>query len=233
MRSRRLRSCLSAAGSSSGESHTPMGSWPPRSSSRRAFHTASGTAIAPLGSAPAASAASRKRQASASTRPLRITGSSGTRDLLTVNALLEGREAQALHGIHEALVLVAQLQVGADEVLDHVGHLRRLERRADHLAQARAVALRAADRDLVPLRAVLVDAEDADVADVVVAAGVHAPRDVEVELADVVQVVEVVETALDRLRDRDRLGIRERAEVAARAADDVGEQADVRRGEPL
>ena len=57
----------------------------------------------------------------------------------------------------------------------------------------REFALVAADLDLVPLLAVLVDAEDADVADVVVAAGIHAAGDVEVELADVVQVVEVVE----------------------------------------
>ena len=78
---------------------------------------------------------------------------------------------------------------------------------------------------------VLVDAEDADVADVVVAAGVHAARDVQVQLADVVQVVEVVEAALDRLGDRDRLGVGERAEVAARAADDVGEEPHVGRGE--
>ena len=69
-------------------------------------------------------------------------------------------------------------------------------------------------------------------ADVVVAAGVHAARDVELEVADVVQVVEVVEAALDRLGDRDRLRVGERAEVAARAADDVGQEADVRRREP-
>jgi hypothetical protein len=69
------------------------------------------------------------------------------------------------------------------------------------------------------------------VADVVVAAGVHAAGDVQVELADVEQVVQVVEAALDGFGDRDRLGVGQRAEVTARAADDVGQQADVRRGE--
>ena len=57
------------------------------------------------------------------------------------------------------------------------------------------------------------------------------PEMLSVDLADVVQIVEVVEAALDRFGDRDRLGVGQRAEIAARAADDVGQQADVRRGE--
>jgi hypothetical protein len=69
---------------------------------------------------------------------------------------------------------------------------------------ARRVALLAADGDLVPLLVVLVDAEDADVGDVVVAAGVHAARDVERDVADVVEIVEVVELLVDGLGDRDR-----------------------------
>src|SRR6185369_13421301 len=88
--------------------------------------------------------------------------------------------------------------------------------------------LAAADFDLVPLLAVLIDAEDADVPDVVMAACVHAARNVEVELADVEHVVEIVEAALDRLRDRDRARVRERAEVPARARDDVRQQPDIR-----
>ncbi len=50
-------------------------------------------------------------------------------------------------------------------------------------------------------------------------------------LADVVQVVQIVEALLDGRGDRDRLGVGQRAEVAAGAADDVGQQADVRRGQ--
>ena len=64
---------------------------------------------------------------------------------------------------------------------------------------------------------------------VVMSAGVHAARDVELELADVVEIVEVVKTSLDRLRDGNRLGIREVAEITTRAADDVGQKADVGR----
>ncbi|MNO90041.1 hypothetical protein D3C76_815410 [compost metagenome] len=70
-------------------------------------------------------------------------------------------------------------------------------------------------------------------ADVVVTTGVHATGDVQVQFADVEQVVQVVEAALDRFGDRDRLGVGQGAEITARAADDVGQQADVRRGETL
>src|SRR6185436_15893801 len=157
---------------------------------------------------------------------------------LAIDPLLERLHADTLHDVDETLHLaIALFEVTLDQFFDHVRHLGARQGRAEHLAQHRVgpfamgFALVAADLDLVPLLAVLIDAEDADVADVVVAAGVHAARDIEVELADVEQVVEVVEAALDRLRDRDRLGVGERAEVPARAADDVGEQADVRRRE--
>src|SRR6185369_12189276 len=72
---------------------------------------------------------------------------------------------------------------------------------------------------------------NADVAHVMVAAGVHAARDIQVQLADIVQVVEIVEAALDRLGHRNRFGVGERAEIAARAGNDVGQQADVGGGE--
>src|SRR5690349_20227399 len=98
---------------------------------------------------------------------------------------------------------------------------------ADDLAKRGFVALRAADRHLIPLRSVLVDAENADVTDVVVPARVHAARNVEVELADVVQIIEIVETALDRLRNRNRLGVRQRAEIAAGTTNDIRQQAEV------
>src|SRR2546425_459644 len=148
---------------------------------------------------------------------------------VAINAFLERFDADALHHVDEALgFAVALLQIGLDEALDDVGDIGAREGRSDHFSK-RSGRLIPADLDLVPLLAVLVDAEDADVPDVVVAAGVHAARDVQVELADLVQVVEVVESLLDRLRDRDRLGVGEGAEIAAGAADDVGKQADVRR----
>ena len=70
-----------------------------------------------------------------------------------------------------------------EKARDHVRHFVRGKRRADHLAQRCVLALVAADRHLVPLAAVLVDAEHADVADVMVTARVHAAGDVEVDVA--------------------------------------------------
>jgi hypothetical protein len=70
-----------------------------------------------------------------------------------------------------------------------------------------AIPLFAAQRNLIPLLAVLVDAENADVGDMVVAAGVHAAGDVQLQIADVVEVVKIVETTLDRLGDRNRLAL--------------------------
>ncbi len=88
---------------------------------------------------------------------------------------------------------------------------------------------RAAEGDLVPLLAVLIDAEDADVPDVVVAAGIHAAGHLDLDLAQVVEVVEVIEALLD-LTWRHRACRRWRAaEIQARAGDHVGERADVGR----
>ena len=50
-------------------------------------------------------------------------------------------------------------------------------------------------------------------------------------LADVVKVIEIIETTLNRVGHRDGLGVGERAKVAAGAGDDVGQEADVGRGE--
>src|SRR5687767_9252872 len=215
---RRSRSEAISAGSSAGSRRTPTRAPASTGCSRRSFHSASVSRA-------------ESSQSSGSTRPLRMISGNGR--LLAVDALLEGPDAEAAHGVDEALLGGALLDVGGDQLLDHVGHLGRGERGPDHLAERGVAvdALRPADGHLVPLGAVLVDAEDADVADVVMAAGVHAARDVQVELADVMQIIEVVEAPLDRLGDRDRLGVGERAEVAAGAADDVREQAHVGGGE--
>ena len=107
-----------------------------------------------------------------------------------------------MHDVDETLgVRIAPLQIDLDQPLNHVRHVRGRERRTDRFAQpgrhAVHAALVPADLDLVPLLAVLVDAEDADVADMVVAAGVHAARDVDVDLPDVEHVIQVVEAPLD------------------------------------
>src|SRR5690606_36316384 len=99
--------------------------------------------------------------------------------LVGIDALLEGADAKAMYGIHEALVFAfTVVDIGFDQRADHVRNFRGGKRRADDVAEVGVIALATADRDLVPLGAALVDAKDADVADVIVPAGIHAAGDV-------------------------------------------------------
>src|SRR5690606_3656132 len=131
-----------------------------------------------------------------------------------IDALLEGLDADTAEGIDEALVLGALFEVDTDDLLDDVGHVVLGERRAEDLPQAGVANGTAAQGYLVELRALLVYAENADMAHVMVAAGVHAAGDIQVQLAQVEQVVQVIEAALDGLGHRDGLGIGQRAVVA-------------------
>ena len=151
--------------------------------------------------------------------------------------MTEGQRAQPAGGFDEAFAAAAFAQISADDGLDDVGHLVGRKRRPDDLARHRRSAERAAvgaaHRDLVPLAAVLVHAQDADVAAVVVAAGIDAAADMQLDVADVVQLVEVVETFGEGRGDGDGARIGQCAQVATRAGDHVGEQADIGRGEAV
>src|SRR5262245_21832488 len=83
---------------------------------------------------------------------------------IPIHRFLERLDADAMHDVDEAFrVAVAGREVALDELFEHVGNLGSREGRADDLAERRAssradLALVAADLDLVPLLAVLVDA---------------------------------------------------------------------------
>src|SRR3977135_3327127 len=91
---------------------------------------------------------------------------------VAIYGFLERFDANAVHHVDEALgVAVAAREVALDQLFDHIGDLGAPERRTDPLAEGSPAAgpdfpLVAADLDLVPLLAALVDAENADVADV-------------------------------------------------------------------
>src|SRR5471032_540919 len=255
------RSSFSTSGRSSLAIQTPISPAAARASSvsRWAFQTATGTITWPAGTGRAAmasasgatppSAASGARStchvSSTTTRPLMIrfftasdifilsNQATGFDDLRGVHKFLERRDAQALRTVGERFVFVAIAHIHLQQAAYHFRHLQRGERWSDDLADGGVVALRAADRHLVPFAAVLVDAQHADAADVVVAAGVDAARDIQFDLADVVLEVDIVEALRDGGGDRQRFGVGQRAEVAARAADHVGQQADVRRRQAL
>src|SRR5262245_15947042 len=169
--------------------------------------------------------------ASSSTRTNR---SSTMRPALTsgIDALLERLDAEALDGLDEVLVRpLAQLEIGGGNVLDHVGDLAVRHSGAENGAEPRGVVGPAADRHLVKFLAVLLDAEDADMADMVVAAGVDAARDVDVQPPEAAGEVEILEAARDLLGDRDGARVGEAAIVEAGTGDDVGDEPDIGRGE--
>src|SRR5258708_19611083 len=63
-------------------------------------------------------------------------------------------------------------------------------------------------------------------------AGIHATRHLDVDLAQIVNIVVVVEALVDEPRDVDGARVRETAEVQTRTANDIGQGPDVGRGEP-
>ncbi len=67
----------------------------------------------------------------------------------------------------------------------------------------------------------------------VVAAGVDATRNIEFDIADVMLEIQIVEALCNRGRNRNRFCIRQCAEVAAGAANDVGQQSNVGGGQSL
>src|SRR5574341_2664740 len=73
---------------------------------------------------------------------------------VVIHVSLEGFDADAVHHVHEALVLgLALIEIGADQALDDLRHLAARHGRPDHAAERRARALSAPDADLVPLLA--------------------------------------------------------------------------------
>src|ERR1700683_1949449 len=130
-----------------------------------------------------------------------------------IGALPEGVEPDAAHGVDEAFTFRTHRPVHLDDALDGGGALVLAHRRADHLTECGEAVGRAAETDLVPLLAVLIDTEYADVPDMVMAAGIHAAGHLDLKLAQVVEVVEVIEALLDRLGDIERGGGGERAAI--------------------
>ena len=125
----------------------------------------------------------------------------------TIHVQLEWIDADANDCVDKAFLGFTQADVSFDEFGHHIRHIGRRERGADHFAKARLIPLATTNRDLVPLFIVLIDAQNANVAHMVVAAGIHTTGDVQIQFADIMQVIQIIEALHDRLRDRNRLGI--------------------------
>src|SRR5450755_3163021 len=144
-----------------------------------------------------------------------------------IDALLERAHADAAIGVYEALALVAPLAIDIDDALYGIGHGALRHGGTDHLAQCGEAVHRAAEGDLIPLLAVLLDAENPDVSDVMMAAGIHAAGHLDFDFPKIVEIVEIIKALLNIRRDTDRAGVGETAEIKPGAGNHVRQHADV------
>ena len=118
-------------------------------------------------------------------------------------------------------------QVGTDHFLYRIGYFFGRERRANHLPNRCLGTLRPAECHLIPLLAILIDPKNADLGNVVMPTRINTTRDIEFHLADIEQVIQVFEAGPNGLGDGNRTRIRQRAIVATRAGDHVGQQSNI------
>src|SRR5580704_16501633 len=102
----------------------------------------------------------------------------------SIKRLFERGLADAAIGFGEALAVLAQAQIGFDQPVDRSGHFFAFDGRSSDGADRRIVSGVAAERDLIDLFTVLIDTKDADMAEVMVAAGIDAAGNLDVERPD-------------------------------------------------
>src|SRR5580704_7911271 len=106
-----------------------------------------------------------------------------------IDSLPEGLDSNAPHGLQELLVLtVALAHIHLEQFADRVRHAILCYRGTQHFSERGGTGWRAADGDLIPLLAVLIDAENADMAHVMMPAGVHAARHLDLDRNQVVRI---------------------------------------------
>src|SRR5262249_20889577 len=119
------------------------------------------------------------------TRPFLMSG---------IDTLLEGLDAETFDSLHKALVRpLPQFEVCGHDLLHHVGDFPVRDGRPEQRAKLGPFVGAAAKGNLVELLAIFLDAENADVADVMVAAGIDAAGNVDVQPAKVASKIEIAE----------------------------------------
>src|SRR5690606_32039353 len=124
-----------------------------------------------------------------------------------INGLLEGSDADAAISVEEALAVLPLAQIDVGRLLDRVDNAILVEAGAGDLGEAGIFRARSAEQELVVLRALPVDAENADMAGMVVPAGIDAAGDFDLQFAQLARIAALGEAGLDLLRDRDRARI--------------------------
>src|SRR4029077_1565179 len=132
---------------------------------------------------------------------------------------LEGRYARPADGIKKPFAVLSQADIGLNDLFDSVDDLCRAQSRSQHFADRRIFGTRTAQLNLVEFDALLVDTQNADMAGVVVTAGIDVTGYLDLDLAQIVLPFEIGEALLNGLRDRNGACVREIAIVETRAAD--------------
>src|SRR5262245_16477011 len=118
-----------------------------------------------------------------------------------IESLLERLRADAPPGVEESLSVAALRKIGLDDGVDRLRHGFGAEAGSDDRADRCVVLGVAAERNLIELGTFLVDAENADIAGVVMTAGIDAARHVEPQGADQFLALGVLEALGDLLGD--------------------------------
>src|SRR5690606_22358181 len=147
--------------------------------------------------------------------------------LSAIDRLLESFHADAAASVEEPLAGLAHLAVALHRPLDCIDDAVFIEAGAGDLGLAGCLVARTAEQELVVLGALTVDAENADVAGVVVTAGVDAAADLDLQLTEIALPLGIGEAIGDLLGHRNRARVGQRAIIEARAGDDVGDQVEV------
>ena len=125
------------------------------------------------------------------------------------------------------------LKIGFDHGLYRARHVIVREGRANNSADLRVFIRPPAERDLIEFFAVLFDAEQADIADVMMAARIDAAGYINGQAANIMLAADVFEFSADGLGGRNLARIGEVAVIQAGAGDDVADMADIGRGESV
>src|SRR3954463_12802867 len=94
--------------------------------------------------------------------------------LTSIEACLEGLRANAAIGVQEAFIGLPQIRIGADDVFYRVHDAFRIEAGPQDFAQTGVFGSRAAEEKLVILHPFTVDAQNPDMSDMMMAAGINA-----------------------------------------------------------
>src|SRR5215470_7767849 len=113
------------------------------------------------------------------------------RSTSAIEGLLEGRRADPAPSGQEVFAVAAVGEVGGNDGVDGIRHGFSPEAGADDGTDRSIILGATAKRNLIELGALLIDAEDADIARVMMAAGIDAARHIEAQRPDLLLALQI------------------------------------------